>query len=447
MPEMKSPLSSVFGFAHRISWISLTVFLFLVFSLPRAASGELLAGTAKVNITPPVGIHHYGFLGRPKPYNPPMNLIGAGRWDIENVGVHDSIYARVLALSDGKTEFTIVSLDLIAFFPEKVRTLLPASLQNVLFCSTHNHAGPAVVNFIPPVTAYRTPYLDKIEADIARAIIAAHAKMKPAAIHAGKGTVNLSYNKLGGGKGLYLCGSTNPDRIPFEPVDKEVGVIHIDDANGRPVAVLVNYASHPVVYWPGNLVTGEYPGHCARSVETALGNNAVCLFVNGACGDVDPFDSCLPSVEAPVRVGRSLADTVLAVHARLGKNMQHPSKIAIHTETLVFQGRKEMAGKTMNAELNAAVIGDSIAFVTGPGEFYMDFQLDLKKRSPVANTFFFGYTNGYMGYFPSKRAWDENWGRGIYEHYKWAEIGAGEKFIDRAVAVISTMVFNRADVR
>ncbi|MHB9029716.1 MAG: hypothetical protein ACYC9O_13195, partial [Candidatus Latescibacterota bacterium] len=64
-------------------------------------------------------------------------------------------------------------------------------------------------------------------------------------------------------------------------------------------------------------------------------------------------------------------------------------------------------------------------------------QLDLKRRSPRPNTFFFGYTNGYLGYFPSLRAWKENWGKGVYEHHKWVEVGAGEKLIDRALEVIS----------
>lgn len=440
MRGMNTLISSEFALTRNFSLapriIVLCGILWSFTSLP--ASGELLAETARVNITPPAGFHHYAYLGRPKPEDAPKNMIGTGRWDVHNAGVHDAIYARILMLSDGNTTFTIVSLDLIAFMPAGVRKRLPASLRNVLFCATHNHSAPAVVKFVPPVSAYRTPYLKKIENDIAHAIIIARRRLKPVAIRAGKGTVDLSYNKLGGGKGLYLCGESNPNRIPFEPVDKEVGIIRIDDLKGRPVAVLVNYASHPVVYWPGNLVSGEYPGYCSRIVERALGKNAVCLFVNGAGGDINPYDSCLPSEECPKRVGKALADTALAVWSCLGENMEHPGKIAFHTETLVFMGIKEMNGYTLEAELNTAIIGDSIAFVSGPGEFFADFQIDLKRRSPFPSTFFFGYTNGYLGYFPSKRAWDENWGQGVYEHHKWVEIGAGEQFINRALAALAT---------
>lgn len=257
------------------------IFLFgILFSFPEHASGEMKAGTARVDITPPVGFHHYAFLGRPAPANARKGF--AGSWDGMNTGVHDSIYARVLALSDGRTSFTVVALDLIAFMPETVRAMLPATMRNVLFCSSHNHSAPAVVKFIPPVTAYRTPYLDGIEKKIAKAIVSANRTMIPVALRASEGTVDLSYNKLGGGKALYLCGAQNPNHIPFEPVDKRVGVIRFDDEKGRTLAVIVNYASHPVVYWPGDKVSGEYPGACSRLVEHALGNGAVCLFTNGA---------------------------------------------------------------------------------------------------------------------------------------------------------------------
>ncbi len=120
-----------------------------------------------------------------------------------------------------------------------------------------------------------------------------------------------------------------------------------------------------------------------------------------------------------------------------GKAEKATGKIAFHSESMTFKGIKELNGSTIDAELNVAVIDNDIAIVTGPGEFYVDHQLALKKRSPVPHTFFFGYTNGYLGYFPSKRAWTENWGKGVYEHHKWVEVGAGERFIDRALALVT----------
>ena len=97
-----------------------------------------------------------------------------------------------------------------------------------------------------------------------------------------------------------------------------------------------------------------------------------------------------------------------------------------------MEGIKESKGMTLNAELNTAVINNQIAFVSGPGEFYVDFQLDLKKRSPIEHTFFFGYTNGYLGYFPTRKAWEEDWNK-WYNHNMWVEVGAGEKMIDKAL--------------
>ena len=44
------------------------------------------------------------------------------------------------------------------------------------------------------------------------------------------------------------------------PVDPTVGVIRIDRGDGTPLAILVNYACHPVVFGPDNLdYSADYP--------------------------------------------------------------------------------------------------------------------------------------------------------------------------------------------
>ena len=63
-------------------------------------------------------------------------------------------------------------------------------------------------------------------------------------------------------------------------------VMRIDDADGRPIAVLVNYAAHPTILaWDNRLLSPDYPGTLRRTVESITG--ATCLFLQGAAGDQD----------------------------------------------------------------------------------------------------------------------------------------------------------------
>ena len=54
----------------------------------------------------------------------------------------------------------------------------------------------------------------------------------------------------------------NPERIPFGPVDPEVGVIKIEDMNGQARAILMNYAMHSDIVCSNYEISADYPGGC-----------------------------------------------------------------------------------------------------------------------------------------------------------------------------------------
>ena len=414
------------GVVMKMTKLSLTALLLLVFGFtgrPVFADG-LMAGVSVVNITPPKGFKH--------------SAIGIGGGIDVNFGVHDSTYARILALTDGTERMTIITLDLLGFFPDRVKSLLPQELQNTVFCATHDHMGAATVSFTPPDFVYRTDYLTEIEDTIAASIIETHKHLTPVTVGAATGTFDESYNKLGGGLGLYLCGQQNPDRIRFEPVDQEVGVIRFDKQDGKPLAILVNYASHPVIAWICTRVTAEFPGFMENYLEEAIGDGVVGFYLQGACGDIQPFDACAESYDKAREFGEKLAMTVLEINSSLQTEEPPESELVFISDIIPLGGRNDLkyrpdtTGMTFNAELTVTIINKNIAFVSGPGEFFVDFQLDLKEKSPIDHTFFLGYANGYYGYFQTLQAIEENWNGG-YSHNLWVEIGAGEKIIEKGL--------------
>jgi len=73
-------------------------------------------------------------------------------------------------------------------------------------------------------------------------------------------------------------------RNPAGITDHSVEVFRVDDLNGKPIAVITNYAAHPVVMgYHTYLLSADYPGVVRRLVESTTG--ATCLFLTGAAGN------------------------------------------------------------------------------------------------------------------------------------------------------------------
>ena len=66
------------------------------------------------------------------------------------------------------------------------------------------------------------------------------------------------------------------------------------------------------------------------------------------------------------------------------------------------------------------------------GEFFCGHALSLKRRARLEHLFFLGYCNDYQQYFPTIEAAAEG-GYGTDPLVAPAEIGAGEKVMDRAL--------------
>lgn len=221
----------------------------------------LLAGAAEVTITPPIGTF----------------LDGYGDRTTGSVGVHDDLHARALVLADGATRAAIVSCDLIGVDRRLVATIrdlaseaIGIPREHIMVAATHTHAGPAGLR------ADRDPALtETMSRLIAGAIIAADSDKRPAVLKAGRGSVDsVSQNR----------------RDPAGPADDVLQVLLFDSPDPREgaVASIVNFACHPTVLFHTNMqISADYPGHALATVRGIV-SDAPSLFLNGACGDVNP---------------------------------------------------------------------------------------------------------------------------------------------------------------
>ncbi len=424
-----------------------TLAIFFAPAIARSNQGSpLQAGTAKVEITPAAEAA-VDLLG--KPLTP-----------------HDPLFARVLVLKNEQTSLAIVSVDLIIFASQRVIDEAKAKwkVDHVLLCATHTHAAMAARGMVikPPAAPDWTrsskapadtidwpglsadPWYAQTENKIVAAIGEALQRLFPARIVVGKGPFESAYmahnRRLVTEKGVTMMWD-NPHRLPTRPVDPTVGVIRVDDAHGKPRALAVHYACHPVALMGAGLMSRDYPGAMVDHIEHELGPDCLGMFLQGALGDLDPYD--LHQLRGRNRVniaqqaGISLAKRALGISANLPASDRQTATIQVKESLLTIPNRNGLANTDVG--LITIVINRELALLGIPGEPFIQHQLDLAAQSPLANTFVLGLAYHGKGtpnimYIPTVQAVREG-GYGAAE-CSFLAADAGEKMIRAGAADI-----------
>jgi hypothetical protein len=396
-----------------------------------AVAAELSAGVARVEITPPVGFPMGGYAARQG----------------NSTGVHDSLFATVLLLKAEGGSVAIVSCDVLSFPSERIVTLARERklADHVLIAATHSHSGPVTWRDKSWPKLESSWYADT-EDKILRAIEEATKKLFPARIAAGFGEIYLGHNrrKVAADDKVAMLWR-NAERAPTSPIDPTVGVIRVDDDTGKTRVALVNYACHAVVLGPDNRqISADYPGYVRQRIEQAL-PGALCLFVQGGAGDINPYHDKQPIAEngfgEAEKAGNALAEEALKIVANLKPAANPSAKLQAVAEVREFRDRWD-ATKTIQAGLTTLLLNNSIAIATIPGEPFVDLQIALRDKSEVPHTFLFGYTfsagGEWIGYVPTlKAATEGGYGAGYSTNI---EVGAGEAMIDRHIVNLFMML-------
>ena len=426
---------------------ALRLILLVVCVASSAWSATLKAGVAKADITPATGLEMWGFENRKAPAT----------------GMRDPLYARVLVLEAGGRKLALVGLDLGRVFgPASLARLRDdaaksSGISYVLVVASHTHSAPVISDTYESGTP---PWESEAIEKIVKAIGDASSHTVDAQLGTGYGVTYIGHNRLRHNPdGSVTWFEVNPTQIPTAPVDPTVSVLRVDAEDGKPIAILVNYACHPVIFGSDNLeYSADFPGVMTKTVEAAFGGAPLCFFLQGAPGDINPFYAVTPLQQDAVHwrdwTGQRLGEEA----ARVAKNIHtEPSpapSIDYAEEVLTFRLRWSLekfrqgllqalgpdgfrayaSGLKPEFQLPTAVvlINKRIALMTMPGEPFVNFQIDWRNRCPVPDAFFLGYANGYYGYFPTIRASTEG-GYGAGSSSTFIEPGAGEAMVDHAV--------------
>ena len=216
-------------------------------------------------------------------------------------GERDPLYARVLLLSAGDQRLVLAVLDQTSIGAASlagIARVLPAG--PALICASHTFSAPHVVPGGPPALQRA------LEDAVASALHRARDRMRPARLGWATGTASVNVNRDVPTRDGWWLGANAAG-----PSDRELGVLRVEDLDGHPIAVVLNYAVQASVLNDagGKLVSADLAGATAAAVERAH-PGAVALFLVGAAGDQAPDLSAadLPGSPAADLPGSSAAD-------------------------------------------------------------------------------------------------------------------------------------------
>lgn len=401
----------------------------------------LTAGFSKVCISPPVGAPLAGFAAR----------------EGVSEGIHDDLFARSLVLANKASVIAMVSVDLLALPGEFIRRVREAIHRRtgippeaVMIASTHTHAGPVTITtFFNPDESVDASYMNSLASSIEESVARAWENRITARV--GVGVAHVA------GVGV---NRRSPDQ---RPIDEEVGIIKIDDSESHTRAVLINYACHPTVLGPNNLlITGDFPNFSIEQIEKNLGPDGFAMFVNGTQGNISMGHSSELSAIGVITPGRTferaaelghllaaatinelpslttddshpIASLSLPVDLPLkrfpsveeaSENLREADEELARLSAQNASAEELMTAKThrlyasitkfytqeaqalpdghLSIELQGVRIGDAV-FVAVPAEVFVE--IGLRVKSHVQHRLFIvGIANGYIGYLPTREA-------------------------------------------
>ncbi len=207
--------------------------------------------------------------------------------------VNDPLYVKALVLRDDTTTAVIITVDAVAVgeigriqnsFLPSVRAQLEKDLQiqpsQVLVNASHCHGIVCA----------------DIQQRTVQAVKEAMQNVVPVKVGAGRGHENRIMEnrrlrlKDGSESDVRHAYSLPPDEEVAEigPVDPEIGLLRIDRMNGQPLAVVYNFACHPIQGVPSRGNTADIAGFASKAIEDCLGDGAMALFLQGCGGDINP---------------------------------------------------------------------------------------------------------------------------------------------------------------
>lgn len=371
-------------------------------------------GIHKVDITPPLGIDFIGY---------------HRETGVCNIDEH--IYATVYVFESNQTKTIFISIDNIGMLIEDTVTIreqianeLNVPFENIMVTYTHTHSGPETVGDDKLIKSYKTILIN----NVVRAAVIANDNMQPSEVGWNVTIGEIGVNrreKTPDGKAKM---GVNENGV----VDKRIGVLAIrNDQTKDLIGIIVFCTAHPnVLKGDSDRLSADYPGLTRGILEQTL--NCPVTIVQGASGNVNA--KYRGSMEALKQMAYIVSRNVLTMLPTITynsisklktisstlpmklKDIPEPDEIkkmallaekhwGINTDewltSMLDKYKQNMRQLTIDLEIQLLQINEG-SFSGIPMEPFSETALEIKEQLNNELAFLGGYTNGYLGYLPTK---------------------------------------------
>ncbi|MGH0486452.1 neutral/alkaline non-lysosomal ceramidase N-terminal domain-containing protein [Bacillus mycoides] len=380
-------------------------------------------GVCKVDITPPIGIDFIGY-----------------HRDTGINNIEDHIYGTIFVFEKDEMKTVFISIDNIGMLVEdttmireRVASELNEPLQQITVVYTHTHSGPETVGDHPLIKSYKTILLN----NVVQGAITANNNMRSCEVGWDVTTGDIGVNRRERAPDGKAKMGINIEGI----VDKRIGVLAMRNAESKELAgVIVFCTAHPnVLKGDSDVLSADYPGMTREILEKIV--NCPVIIVQGAAGNVNAkyrgsqealkqmayvlsghVLTILPTVTYRPIVNLRTISSTMQMKLKDIPEIEEIKRMAqlaekqwgVNTEewlTIVLEKhRRNIQQVSIDLEIQLFQINDGI-FSGIPMEPFSETALEMKESVQNELAFFGGYTNGYIGYLPTK----EEYAYGGYE--------------------------------
>ncbi len=364
-------------------------------------------------------------------------------------GVRMPLEARALVVRKAERRVAVVALDLLGLgdeavggirrFKEQVAGESAGAVEagEILLCSTHTHSAPSSLGCTDLIhTEPFKRWLGYLAGQIGSAVKDAAADASPCRLMVGTEsapghTVNRRIKTTAGIRPFRT--TMPPETVigPEGPTDESVNVAAFVDPSRRPVALVVNAACHPIHEMCIPRVSPDFPGEMVRRLDRRR-PGCLAMFLNGAAGNLNPPLVSGGAGDARDH-GRVLAD---AVDKSLDKLRYVQGAELSVASSIVELPARDSKGRPLDEPLSTRIhalrLGDAV-FCFLPGEPFIETSLAIRQAWPGEFTVVVGYTDEWIGYIATDRAFDN----GGYETNpgSWSKLRRGSEPILRREAI------------
>jgi hypothetical protein len=408
-----------------------------------------------------------------------------------STATHDPLWAKATLIDDGSTKVAIIALDLISTNPwmvRETRKLIQEKLHiepsHVMISATHSHTGPMLyepderlIERFGNQTDEAKQYMIGLPERIVQSVLDAAANLKPRTVSFAIGEEKqLAFNRrffMKDGSVGWNPGKLNPNIVrEAGPTDDALPFVAFYDEPGKLAGLLSSFAIHLDTVG-GSQWSADMPYTIQESLRKVF-PEAHLQYATGACGDINHIDVRSGNRQGghheAARIGTRLAASLLrswnslqpATSYRLAASHQivrvpvnpHPPERSSWAKSVLAKMNTQPLPPFMemveayriadveahpdgflDAEVQVISLGRQIAWVSLPGEIFVQLGMAIKDASPFSMTSIHELANGSIGYVPTRQAYAQ----GNYEviSARCGE-GSGEMMVDSAIGQLRT---------